>query len=121
MKYKIADGTTIEANGYIVFYQDANFGEGAAAPGSQVPFALSENGETLYLRSGLDQYDNWTGYFEDEDFGAAESDVAFGRYYKASTDNFNFVAMSANTPDAVNAYPKVGPIVINEIYHTPFI
>ncbi|HUT29117.1 MAG TPA: lamin tail domain-containing protein, partial [Sedimentisphaerales bacterium] len=54
-----------------------------------------------------------------EDFGASESDVSFGRYYKASTDNYNFVAMDHNTPGAANANPKVGPVVINEIMYHP--
>jgi len=27
--------------------------------------------------------------------------------------------MDRNTPDAANAYPKVGPVVINEIMYTP--
>jgi len=54
-----------------------------------------------------------------EDFGASDSNVSFGRYYKASTDNYNFVAMDHNTPGSANAYPKVGPVVINEIMYHP--
>ena len=73
----------------------------------------------VYLRSGLDVNNDWTGYYESEDFGASETDVAFGRYYKASTDSYNFVAMSTNTPHFINADPKVGPIVINEIMYNP--
>ena len=114
MKYKIAPGTSIAAGGYIVFTQDDDFG-GA--------FALSENGETLYLHSG--DGSGLTGYSKEESFGASENSVAFGRYEK-STGTFNFVAMSANTPGgsyegAANAYPKVGPIVINEIMYHPQI
>jgi hypothetical protein len=60
-----------------------------------------------------------TGYREVEDFGASQTNVSFGRYYKGSTDNFNFVAMDYNTPDTNNAYPKVGPVVINEIMYNP--
>ena len=112
-KYKIAPGTSIAAGGYIVFTQDDDFG---------AAFALSENGEILYLHSG--DGSGITGYSEEESFGASESEVAFGRYYKASTDSYNFVAMSSNTPGAIyegaaNAYPKVGPIVINEIMYHP--
>jgi hypothetical protein len=54
-----------------------------------------------------------------EDFGASQTNVSLGRYYKSSTDNFNFVAMDYNTPDSNNAYPKVGPVVINEIMYNP--
>jgi len=45
--------------------------------------------------------------------------VSFGRYYKGSTDTFDFVAMDYNTPDVNNAPPKVGPVVINEIMYNP--
>jgi len=114
-KYKIAAGTSIAAHGYLVFTQDDHFG-GA--------FALSENGETVYLHSGDGSV--VTGYSEEETFGASESEVAFGRYQKSvlAGESFNFVAMSSNTPGpsyqgAANALPKVGPIVINEImYHS---
>jgi len=81
-----------------------------------VPFALSENGETLYLRSGADGI--LTGYSEQEKFGASETAVAFGRHRKIM-GTYNFVPMSRNTPGADNAYPKVGPIVINEIMYNP--
>ncbi|MHC4417534.1 MAG: lamin tail domain-containing protein [Planctomycetota bacterium] len=116
-KYEIADGTTIDANGHIVFYEDVNFGQSSGDPGSLIPFALSETGEEVCLSSA--QSGVLTGYQEVEDFGASETGVPFGRYYKSSTGNFNFVAMEANTPGAPNSYPKVGPIVINEIMYNP--
>jgi hypothetical protein len=115
MKYEIAVGTTIEPLGYIVFYEDLNFGN-TNDPGCHVPFALSENGETLYLHSGKDGV--LTGYSDQEKFDASETGVAFGRYQK-STGTYNFVAMSENTPGGENAYPKVGPVVINEIMYNP--
>jgi hypothetical protein len=115
MRYEIPAGTIIEAGDYIVFNENLHFGN-PSAPGSHIPFQLSENGETLYLRSGSDGV--LTGYYEEEDFGASEADVAFGRYQK-STGTFNFVAMSANTPGSANTYPKVGPILINEIMYHP--
>jgi hypothetical protein len=116
MKYEIADDTVIDPNRYVVFYEDLHFGNIADA-GCHEPFALSENGETLYLQSG--QSGVLTGYYDEEKFDASETNVAFGRYYKASTDSYNFVAMSTNTPDDDNAYPKVGPIVISEIMYHP--
>lgn len=109
-KYEIAANTWIESGGYLVFTRDDHFGG---------DFALSENGETFHLCSPVG-----TGYVEEETFGASERNVAFGRHYKASTDSYNFVAMSSNTPGvsyqgAPNACPKVGPIVINEIMYHP--
>jgi hypothetical protein len=115
-KYKIANGTTIDPNGYLVLYEDLNFGN-ENDPGSYEPFALSENGEQLYLSSTKNNV--LTGYRAVEDFGASETGVSFGRYFKSSTGNYNFVAMEENTPGSANAYPKVGPIVISEIMYNP--
>jgi len=115
MKYEIAAGTTIEPFGYIVFYEELHFGN-TDDPGCRVPFALSENGETLYLHSGKDG--ELTGYNNQEKFGASETDIALGRYQK-STSTYNFVAMSVNTPGGENAYPRVGPVVISEIMYNP--
>ncbi len=114
-KYEIPEGTIIEPDDYVVFYEDQSFGDGNMA-GSHVPFALSENGETLHLRSAIDG--QVTGYYKKQAFRAAESNVAFGKYIK-STGTYNFVAMSENTPGGPNAYPKVGPVVINEIMYNP--
>ncbi|HUT45804.1 MAG TPA: lamin tail domain-containing protein [Sedimentisphaerales bacterium] len=116
-KYKIAEGTTIGPNGYLVLYEDLNFGN-ANDPGSYEPFALSENGEKIFL-VGAAQNNILTGYRAEEDFGASETGVSFGRYYKPSTGNYNFVAMDENTPGSANSYPKVGPIVISEIMYNP--
>ncbi|MHC4575121.1 MAG: lamin tail domain-containing protein, partial [Planctomycetota bacterium] len=118
MKYEIAADTVIEAGQYFVFYEDVNFGD-PNDPGCHIAFAFSENGEEVCLSSGLDNDGNLTGYREVEDFGACESDVSFGRYYKGSTGNYNFVAMDSNTPGFANSYPRVGPVVINEIMYNP--
>lgn len=115
MKYQIAEGTVIPDHGYKVFYENLHFGN-SSDPGCSKPFQLSENGETLYLQSGAGGV--LTGYYEEENFGASERDVAFGRYQK-STGGVNFVAMSTNTPGTANAYPKVGPVVITEIMYHP--
>jgi hypothetical protein len=118
-KYKIAAGTSIPQNGYKVFQENTDFNNpGPGNPGCLVPFALSENGETVYL-SSAEPNGVLTGYRDVEDFGASLTDVSFGRYHMGSTGNYNFVAMSAKTPNNLNAYPKVGPIVINEIMYNP--
>jgi hypothetical protein len=119
LKYRFATGTTIPAYGYIVVYEDVNFGSSASDPGRIIPFALSENGEMVCLASALDGNSMLTGYREKEDFGASETGVSFGRYYKASTNSYNFVPMANSTQDYTNAYPKVGPIVITEIMYHP--
>ncbi|MHC4571727.1 MAG: lamin tail domain-containing protein, partial [Planctomycetota bacterium] len=116
MKYEIAAGTMIDANDYIVFYEDTDFND-PGDPGCYTPFALSENGEEVYLSSGLSGQ-LAGGYSEKEDFGASETGVSFGRYIK-STGDVDFVAMDYNTPGNANAYPKIGPVVINEIMYNP--
>jgi hypothetical protein len=115
-KYRIATGTVIAPGGFIVFYEDQHFNN-PSAPGSYQSFALSENGERLYLSSA--EGNVLTGYRQVEDFGGSETGVSFGRYYKPSTGNYNFVPMSENSPGSANTYPKVGPIVINEIMYNP--
>ena len=115
-KYEIAVGTTLGANEYLVLAQDIHFGN-ANDPGCHVPFALSENGEQLLLTSA--QSGVLTGYRSVEDFGASATGVSFGRYYKRSTEGYNFVPMSLATPGSANADPKVGPIVISEIMYNP--
>ncbi len=116
LKYQIPNGTTMGPFAYMVFRQDLHFGN-ASAPGCYEPFALSENGESLYLSSA--QNGILTGYREVEDFGASATGISFGRYYKASTDSYDFVAMERSTPGSANTEPKVGPIVIYEIMYHP--
>ena len=115
-KYEIAGGTVIGPDGYLVLYQDLNFGN-AGDTGSYESFALSENGERLYLSSAQDGVQ--TGYRDVEDFGPSATGVSFGRYYKSSTDNYNFVATEYITPGSANSNPKVGPVIISEIMYNP--
>ncbi|WP_353568384.1 lamin tail domain-containing protein [Haloferula sargassicola] len=117
MKYRIADGTVLSADGYIVFNESDHFGAASTDPGALTPFALSGNGETVYLYKPAEGLD--LEYLESEDFGAAEPGVTFGRYYKSSSGTFNFVAMKSPTPGVANSLPKVGPVVISEIMYHP--
>jgi len=114
-KYEIAPGTILPPGGYLVFSADKDFGN-EQDPGCHEPFALSRNGETLYLHSGSEGL--VTGYSEQEKFDASETGVSLGRCLK-STGAYNFVALSQPTPGQANAEPKVGPIVINEIMYNP--
>jgi len=117
-KYKFADGTKIRAYDYLVLYEDANFGEASMEdPGRLTGFGFSENGDNVCLRSA--EGGILTGYREAESFGASYTGVSFGRYFKRSTGSYNFVPMDYNTPGWANAYPEVGPIVINEIMYNP--
>jgi hypothetical protein len=114
-KYEIAEGTYLNPYGYIVFRQDPNFGV-LSDPGTREPFALSENGETVYLHAGRDG--ELMGLIDEEEFDASETNVSFGRYLK-STGTYNFVPTDHSTPGWENAYPKVGPVVITELMYHP--
>ena len=114
-KYEIPSGTVLSAGGYLVLYADEMFGNAEAA-GSHEAFALSRDGETVYLHSGAGGA--LTGYSEAEKFDASASGVSLGRHRK-STGSYNFVALSAATPGAANATPAVGPVVISEIMYHP--
>ncbi len=118
LKYRIADGTILPANGYIVFRENYNFGQASSDPGALIPFALSENGDTVNIFGPGNALR--PDYKEKETFGASLRGVTKGRYYKASTRTYNFVTMAVPTPGAANSDPLVGPVVISEImYHPP--
>jgi len=116
-KYRIATGTTIGSGQYKVFHQSTHFGSDSVDPGKLVPFAISENGETVYLTSAI--ADELAGYRESQDIGASATGVSYGRYFKGSTGNYNFVPLSFPTLGLDNVYPKVGPIIITEISYNP--
>ena len=116
-KFRIAEGTLLPGGGYLVFYEDADFGAASTNAGALIPFALSENGDTVSLFGPTDGLR--PDYTETETFGASLRNVTKGRYYKASTRTFNFVTLLSATPGAANSGPMVGPVVISEIMYNP--
>jgi uncharacterized repeat protein (TIGR02543 family) len=117
LKYRIPLGTIIPADGYLVFYENANFGASSVDTNKITAFALSDVGETVYLSSALN--DQLTDYRTSEDFGPSTEGETLGRYYKPSSDSYNFIALKTPTPGAPNSLPRVGPIVISEIMYNP--
>lgn len=109
-KYRIPNGTTIPAGGFLVFNEN-QFNTGPNA------FRFSEMGEFVYLFSG-DPNTNLTGYVHGYEFGEAPNGVSFGRYVNSQGEG-SFVLQSAVTLGGANAYPRVGPIVISEIMYHP--
>jgi hypothetical protein len=130
-KYRIPAGTTVNALGFKVIYQnDLTSGAGAL-----VPFTLdSVRGDTIYL-SAADASGNLTGYRSVVNFGAAFNGITFGRYLTTvgadfpallqrsfGVDNPSTVAQFRTGAGAANAYPRVGPVVLNEVmFHPPGI
>lgn len=127
-KFQIPAGTSIPANGYRVFYE-AGFNGGA---GTLLPFTLnSARGDSVYL-SQADGSGNLTGYRAQASFGPSANGVSFGRH--VTSVGVDFVPQSQHTfgvtsptsvtqfrtgTGAVNAYPLIGGVVINEIMASP--
>ena len=116
-KYRISAGTIIPGNGYLIFYEDSNFGTTSIDPNKLEGFALSDTGETVYLSSAVD--DQLSGYLFKEDFGPSQEGESIGYYFKSSSNSYNFVAQTAHSQAAPNYGPRVGPIVISEIMYHP--
>jgi hypothetical protein len=128
-KYRIADVTILPAHGFQVLYEY----QFNPTNGSAIPFTFnSAHGGQAWL-SQADASGNLTGYRAFATFGAAANGVSFGRYTN-SVGEVDFVAMSVRTfgvdnPSTVedfrtgagapNAYPLVGPVVINELMYDP--
>lgn len=116
-KYRIPVGTIIPANGYLVFYEDTNFGPTSTDANRLSGFGLSDNGETVYLSSA--ENDVLSDYRFEEDFKASLEGVSLGYYYKPGSDRYNFVPLQSHTQATENAAPVVGPVVISEIMYNP--
>ena len=109
-KFRIPDGTTISAGGYLVFDEGDFFG----GPNG---FRLSEHGEQAYLFSG-DSGGELTGYSHGWDFKASPNGVTTGRYTD-SQGKVHFVLQRFNTLGEENSRPLVGPVVISQIHYHP--
>jgi hypothetical protein len=112
-KFQIPIGTVIAAGGFAVF-DEADFN---SSPGSETSFAISSDGDEIYLFSG-DTNGNLTGYVHGFDFGGAEEGVSFGRYVDSFGED-HFPAQLTTTFGATNSGPRVGPVVISEIMYRP--
>ncbi len=112
-KYRIADGTSIAADGFLTF-DEGQFNSPFNTP---TPFALGSVGDEVYLFSA-DSAGYLTGYYHGFQFGAARNGVTFGRYLNSQGDE-HFVAQASPTLGATNSGPLVGPVVVSEIQYHP--
>jgi len=112
-KYRITNGVTIPAGGYMVF-DETQFN---ANTNLATSFSFGSTGDEAYIFSG--DGTNLTGFFHGYEFDAVFTGESIGRYY-TSTGAVHFVRQNARTRGATNGLPKVGPVVISEImYHPP--
>jgi hypothetical protein len=126
-KHRVASGVTVTPGSFYVLYE-TNINAG----GNGTNFTLnSARGDSIYL-SEADVNGNLTGYRAQVSFGAAENGVSFGRF--VTSVGADFVAMAQRTfgvdsPASVenfrtgtglsNSYPKIGPVIINEVMYHP--
>lgn len=111
-KFRIPDGTVIEAKGYLVFYHS----DFSAAPSLPYPFSLSANGEEVYLFS--DPSDPASSFSHGFSFDAIENSVSFGRYVNSSGQE-RFTTFSELTLGKANSDPYLSQVVITEIMYNP--
>ncbi|MBN1674123.1 MAG: lamin tail domain-containing protein [Kiritimatiellae bacterium] len=113
-KFRIPTGTVLAAGGYKVYDED-DFNH---TPGDPSCFLLDSHGDEIYL-TRWDASGNML-YLEEVRFGGGANGVAFGRHMRTDGET-DFVAQGspATTLGGANAYPAVGPVVINELmYHS---
>jgi hypothetical protein len=118
-KWQIPSGTILPANGYIIFNEGHYIGDSLLFNSKEFgsAFSLNSLGDDVFLFSGSTS-GYLTGYEYSYNFGAIEPGVSFGRYTN-STGKQHFVAQQSTSLNTVNALPRVGPVVINQIMYNP--
>ena len=128
-KFRVTAGTTLAAGAFKVFYEN-QFNSGGTGTGTN--FTLnSARGDAVYL-SEADGAGNLTGHRATVSFGASGNGVSFGRFTTSTGVDFTAMAQrsfGSDWPAALaefrtgaglsNGYPKIGPVVINEIMYHP--
>ena len=119
-KYRLPNGTSVPANGYLVVEEDndADPDNNASLPDQYFgsAFSLSSTGDEVYLYSadgaGL------TGYRDGFGFKGAANGVSFGRL-SVSNGDIRYPASSISTLGSANAEPLRPDIVISEVMYNP--
>jgi hypothetical protein len=127
-KFRIPDGTRIAPGGFAVWYEQS-FGPAAALANG---FHFDPDRGGYVVLSAADATGALTGFRSLVPFGALDNGVSFGRYRTTVGDDYTVLAARTFGEDApatldqfrrgrgaANAYPLVGPVVINEIMFQP--
>jgi hypothetical protein len=119
LKWKIPAGTTIPAKSFKVFneghYVNTTLSFNSNEFGSA--FSLNSHGDEVYIFSA-NSSGVLTGYENEVNFGEIETGVSIGRHIN-SIGKEHFVAQAQTTLNQANSYPRVGPVVINQIMYNP--
>ncbi|HEU0012015.1 MAG TPA: lamin tail domain-containing protein, partial [Verrucomicrobiae bacterium] len=129
-KYRFANGTSVGANGFRVFYE-YQFGANVD-PGALVPFTFDSARGDLAILSQVDGSGNLTGYRSQFKFGASSNGVSFGRVLTSvgeelaaasgrsfGSDSPATLAQFRSGAGSNNPPPLIGPVVINELMFHP--
>ncbi|MBX3732946.1 MAG: lamin tail domain-containing protein [Verrucomicrobiae bacterium] len=111
-KYRLPASSVIPPGGYLVL-TEREFN----APGAPGRFSFNSHGEAVYLYSA-DATGTLTGYSDGFAFGASANGETFGRHTN-SVGDLQFPPQSEPTLGGLNAGPRIGPVVINEIQYDP--
>lgn len=112
-KFRIPDNTVISAGGFLVF-DEADFN---ATPGVDPSFALSSEGEEVYLVSASPAGER-TDYVHGFTFGDGAAGFTFGRNVN-SVGEVSYPPLQASSIGLPNDLPRVGPLVITEMMYHP--
>ncbi|HUT13829.1 MAG TPA: lamin tail domain-containing protein, partial [Thermoguttaceae bacterium] len=119
-KYRIPPGTKIAAGGYLVVDQTQFDPNGLWNPEAGEPgineFALDgAHGDDVWLMAA-DAEGNLTHFVDHVEFEEAANGESFGRWPNAAGALY---PMAELTRGQENTGPRIGPIIISEIWHTP--
>jgi hypothetical protein len=132
-KYQIPAGPPIPPGGYRMIYEGVGTSVGFNSSSAAIPFTFnSAHGDDILLSETVGG--NLTGYRIYETFESSANGISFGHYRTSVPGDYKFVAMAQTTfgadeattvaqfrtgLGASNTYPKIGPIVINEVMFAP--
>ncbi len=127
-KFRVPAGTQLAPGGFAVWYEES-FGP---ASGATDWFRFDPDRGGIAVLSATDVTGALTGYRSLVRFGALDNGVSFGRYRTTVGDDYTVLSARTFGQDspanltqfrrgrgAPNAYPQVGPVVINEILFQP--
>ena len=112
-KFRVPDSTIIPAGGFLVLNED----DFNPTPGVDPSFALSSEGEEIYLVSATSAGDR-TNYVHGFTFGDGSAGFSFGRHVN-SVGDVSYPPLQSNSFGSANDPPRVGPLVITEIMYHP--
>ncbi|MBN2475232.1 MAG: lamin tail domain-containing protein [Pirellulales bacterium] len=117
LKFRVPDGTTVAAGGYVVFDED-DFNPTPTDPGPN-DFALDgAHGDEVWLCQA-DVSGRLTFFIDHVEFGAARGGESFGRWPNGSGALAPMISTTLDPQNGRNSGPRVGPVVISEIHYNP--